>query len=62
MEWNMKDPTKQYRENLSTKKIITKKADKELTDKIRKEIAVAFDFAKNSPFPDLATAINHVYA
>ena len=62
LEWKMKDPIKQYRENLLTKKIITKKADLELTDNIRKEIAVAFDFAKNSPFPDVETAINHVYA
>ena len=62
MEWRIKDPIKQYRRNLLTQKIITKEADLELTDNIQKEIAVAFDFAKNSPFPDLETAINHVYA
>ena len=62
VEWRIKDPIKQYRRNLLTQNIITKEADRELTDNIQKEIAVAFDFAKNSPFPDLETAINHVYA
>ena len=62
MEWKMKDPVEQYRRKLLTKKIITKETDLELTDNIQKEITVAFDFAKNSPFPELETAINHVYA
>jgi pyruvate dehydrogenase E1 component alpha subunit len=62
MEWKMKDPVEQYRRKLLAKKIITKETDLELTDNIQKEITVAFDFAKNSPFPELETAINHVYA
>jgi len=62
MEWKMKDPVEQYRRKLLTKKVITKEADLELTDNIQKEITVAFDFAQKSPFPDLETAINHVYA
>ena len=62
MEWKMKDPVEQYRRKLLTKKVITKEADLELTDNIQKEIIVAFDFAQKSPFPDLETAINHVYA
>ena len=62
LKWKMKDPVEQYRRKLLTKKVITKEADLELTDNIQKEIRMAFDFAKNSPFPDLETAINHVYA
>ena len=62
MEWKMKAPVEQYRRKLLTTKVITKEADLELTDNIQKEITVAFDFAQKSPFPDLGTAINHVYA
>lgn len=62
LEWKMKDPIKRYRNHLLANKIITEEADEELKENIKQGIAVAFDFAKNSPFPDPETAFNHVYA
>ena len=58
----MKDPIKRYRNHLLANKIITEEVDEELKENIKQGIAVAFDFAKNSPFPDPETAFNHLYA
>ena len=41
---------------------ITEEEKVELKNKIQKEITVAFEFAKSSPYPEHSTARNHVYA
>ena len=60
--WKNKDPVILYKKNLLKKGILTEEGNVELKCEIQKEITAAFDFAKNSPYPDHSTAINHVYA
>ena len=60
--WKNRDPVILYKKNLLKKGILTEEDNVELKCEIQKEITAAFDFAKNSPYPDHSTAINHVYA
>ena len=60
--WKNRDPVILYKKNLLKKGILTEEGNVELKCEIQKEITAAFDFAKNSPYPDHSTAINHVYA
>ena len=60
--WKNRDPVILYKKNLLKKGILTEEGNVELKCEIQKEITAAFDFAKNSPYPDHLTAINHVYA
>ncbi|MDC1427703.1 thiamine pyrophosphate-dependent dehydrogenase E1 component subunit alpha [Rhodospirillaceae bacterium] len=60
--WKNRDPVILYKKNLLKKGILTEESNVELKCEIQKEITAAFDFAKNSPYPDHSTAINHVYA
>ena len=60
--WKNRDPVILYKKNLLKKGILTEEDNVELKCEIQKEITAAFDFAKNSPYPDHSTAINNVYA
>ncbi|MAZ99452.1 MAG: acetoin dehydrogenase [Rhodospirillaceae bacterium] len=60
--WKNRDPVILYKKNLLKKGILTEEDTVELKCEIQKEITAAFDFAKNSPYPDHSTAINNVYA
>ena len=60
--WKNRDPVILYKKNLLKKGILTEEGNVELKCEIQKEITAAFDFAKNSTYPDHSTAINHVYA
>jgi pyruvate dehydrogenase E1 component alpha subunit len=60
--WKNRDPVLLYQNNLLKRGIITEEDKVELKNKIQKEITVAFEFAKSSPYPEHSTARNHVYA
>ena len=62
-KWEQKDPLLQFKSYLKEKKILTKKINLEIINKIDKELDSAFDFAFNSSYPqsDKSTELNDVF-
>jgi TPP-dependent pyruvate/acetoin dehydrogenase alpha subunit len=60
--WNKKCPIKASREMLMDQKTLSMKDEDALVVGFRREIEVAFEFAKSSPLPEPSSASAHVYA
>lgn len=61
-EWIAKDPIQSYRERLLQTGIISTKILDDIEKEVIAEINRAVEYAKNSPVPDIGTAIEEVYA
>jgi len=62
MEWKKKCPVETMKEILLNKNIMFAEDFKQMTLEINEEIKAAFLYAKQSPFPDLQTTFNCIYA
>ena len=62
LEWQARDPVLSYQTTLMSSGVIDHMQVEQWTAELADEVAVAIQFAKNSPFPDPATAGNNVYA
>lgn len=60
-EWKLKDPMKRYEEYLLSNNIATEKELKEIQDDVKVMVAEALEFAENSDFPAIETALTDVY-
>ena len=61
-EWKHRDPIARLRDSLIAQGILTEAAWKKMDDDILQAIEDAVTFAKDSPFPDLDTAVEDVFA
>ncbi|BDF57961.1 pyruvate dehydrogenase E1 component subunit alpha [Christensenellaceae bacterium] len=61
-EWLKKDPIPRFREVLKNDKVATEEELVAIEKKIDEEIAEATEFAENSPYPDVSTLTEDVYA
>ena len=61
-EWLKKDPIPRFREVLKKDKVATEEELVAIEKKIDEEIAEATEFAENSPYPDVSTLTEDVYA
>jgi pyruvate dehydrogenase E1 component alpha subunit len=59
--WKDLCPVARYRDKLEADGLWTSDDDEKLRAEISTEIEGAFQFAKESPFPDIATVSDHVY-
>ncbi|MHC1719266.1 MAG: thiamine pyrophosphate-dependent dehydrogenase E1 component subunit alpha [Clostridiaceae bacterium] len=59
-EWKKKDPIKRHRENLIAEGV-EESALEAIDNEAGEEIDAAFEFAMNSPFPDISVAYEDVY-
>ena len=59
--WVAKDPVTNFENFLLDSKIIIEKELKELKKNIHREIEDAFEFASNSPYPDVSEVIKYVF-
>ncbi len=62
LEWKARDPIPSLEQKLIEEGSITFEEIAHMNDLIEKEVAEAFAFAEESPFPDSAEAYQHVYA
>jgi TPP-dependent pyruvate/acetoin dehydrogenase alpha subunit len=62
LEWKQKDPVFSYENKLVYEGILEHAAIATIKNKIAKEISEAFDFAENSPFPEVQEAFEGEYA
>jgi pyruvate dehydrogenase E1 component alpha subunit len=60
-QWKELCPVTRYRDKLETDDLWSPDDDEKLRAEISTEIEGAFQFAKESPFPDIATVSDHVY-
>jgi len=60
-QWKDRCPVTGYRDKLGADGLWSSEDDKKLRAKISAEIEAAFEFAKQSPFPDAETVSDHVY-
>ncbi|MEA4854501.1 MAG: thiamine pyrophosphate-dependent dehydrogenase E1 component subunit alpha [Christensenella sp.] len=61
-EWLKKDPIPRYQAKLVADKVATQKELDEIEKKVDEEIATATKFAEDSPYPDVSTLTEDVYA
>lgn len=61
-EYRKKDPIPRFRKELISKKVAKKDELEAIDEEIKKEMVDAVTFAKESPEPDPATAMNYIYA
>lgn len=61
-EWKHKDPIARLRDSLTAQGVLTEAAWNKMDDDILQAIEDAVTFAKDSPFPDLDTAVEDVFA
>ena len=61
-EWKKKDPIMIYIDMLIKHNKITNDIIKQIDESIKQEINDAFEFAENSPFPDISKAYSDLYA
>lgn len=59
--WMNRDPVDIARDNLMSEGLVADQDIADLEEKIETEIAKAFDFARNSPFPDRSELFKKVY-
>lgn len=60
-EWKKKDPLLKYRDFLIKNKIATAKKLDSIDDDVVKEVDAAYEFAQNSPDPELSVAFEDVW-
>jgi 2-oxoisovalerate dehydrogenase E1 component len=60
--WKKRDPIQRLRDTLLTNNVATAEELDRIDTEIDQIVAEAVEFAKNSPWPDGATATTHVYA
>mgnify|MGYP001611300973 CR=1 FL=1 len=58
--WAARDPIARFAGDLREAGVLDDKAEKEITDRINREVDEATDFAENAPPPDLESALRHV--
>jgi 2-oxoisovalerate dehydrogenase E1 component len=61
-EWRARDPSTRLRDQLLADGIASEEEIARLDSDVQALIAEATEFAKNSPWPDAATATDHVFA
>jgi pyruvate dehydrogenase E1 component alpha subunit len=61
-EWKKKCPIKQFKLILIEKGLLTDKEDQVIDNEIRKEVAEAVKYAKDSPIPSAEKMIDYLYA
>jgi TPP-dependent pyruvate/acetoin dehydrogenase alpha subunit len=59
--WKAKDPIPRYRTYLTERKLATAAELDAIDAEVQAMVAEAEEFARNSPWPDGATATDHVY-
>lgn len=60
--WKARDPILVYRTRLLDANIAPEDALTAIDDEIKATVTEAYEFARNSPWPDPATALDHVYS
>jgi len=60
-EWKAKDPIAKMKNYLLDNKVLTEKEVEDIEAKIKEDIELAVEFARNSPFPSLDTILDDVY-
>jgi pyruvate dehydrogenase E1 component alpha subunit len=60
--WHAKCPIKTSRENLVHQQLLSTSDEEAMVAGLRREIDIAFEFAKSAPLPDPSWASAHVYA
>ncbi len=61
-EWRGRDPIKRLRTRLLDERVATSEELERIEAEVQAEIDAAVEFAKNSPWPDPATATTHIYS
>lgn len=61
-EWQKKDPVKRMKRYVKAKKLVSNRAIEQMEQEIQKEIEQAFQFAKESPWPEERLSEEMVYA
>lgn len=59
--WEAKDPIERFARVLIQKKYLTRKQSRQIQEEVKAALDEALVFAKNSPFPEPADALNDVY-
>jgi 2-oxoisovalerate dehydrogenase E1 component len=61
-EWRARDPIKRLRQKLVSEQIVAEQDLDGIDAEVQAEVAEALEFARNSPWPDPATATDHIYS
>jgi 2-oxoisovalerate dehydrogenase E1 component len=61
-EWRARDPIKRLRDRLVDEHALTEDELDQVEAEVQASVAEALEFAKNSPWPDPATATAHIYS
>ena len=61
-EWLEKDPIPRIEKFMIENKIVTEKELGDLRNEVKNQIEEAIEFANNSPYPELETAVNDIYS
>lgn len=61
-EWKKKDTITRFRKKLLDEGVLTEKEDKNLVNKVIREVSDSISFAENSPYPELEQVLADVYA
>jgi 2-oxoisovalerate dehydrogenase E1 component len=61
-EWRARDPIKRLRQQLVAEQIVAEQELDGIDAAVQAEVAEALEFARNSPWPDPATATDHIYS
>ena len=61
-EWRARDPIKSFGKKLTDDRVATQGELDKIDAEIREMVADAHTFAQESPWPDPATVLDHVYS
>jgi len=60
--WKARDPIRQLYATLTAQDLADEQALAAIDAEVQAQVAEAYEFAKNSPYPDGATALDHVFS
>jgi acetoin:2,6-dichlorophenolindophenol oxidoreductase subunit alpha len=60
--WMSKDPIVNFRRTLVSSEVLTEEQATEIEESVKAEVIDSIEFARNSPAPDEAAALSHVFA
>ena len=60
--WKSRDPIRQLYATLTSQDLADEQALAAIDAEVQAQVAEAYEFAKNSPYPDGATALDHVFS
>lgn len=60
--WKARDPIRQLYATLTSQDLADEQALAAIDAEVQAQVAEAYEFAKNSPYPDGATALDHVFS